>query len=80
MTPHQVKANLAKYGANILTPPKTTPEWVRFVKNLFGGFQILLWIGAVLCFIAIAIEVTTEELPQYDNVGLFISHLSFPQN
>jgi sodium/potassium-transporting ATPase subunit alpha len=69
LAPHQVKANLEKYGPNILTPIKTTSEWVRFVKNMFGGFQILLWIGAVLCFIAIAVELTTKELPLYDNVS-----------
>lgn len=63
-----MRANLEKYGRNVLTPPKTTPEWVKFVRNLFGGFQILLWIGAVLCFIAISIEVSTKELPLYDNV------------
>uniref|UniRef100_A0A4W5RD62 Sodium/potassium-transporting ATPase subunit alpha n=1 Tax=Hucho hucho TaxID=62062 RepID=A0A4W5RD62_9TELE len=33
-----------------LTPPRTTPEWVKFCKQLFGGFCMLLWIGAVLCF------------------------------
>ena len=30
-------ANLAEYGPNALTPPPTTPEWVKFCQNLFGG-------------------------------------------
>ena len=28
---------LARDGPNALTPPKKTPEWVKFCKNLFGG-------------------------------------------
>lgn len=30
----------ARDGPNVLTPPKTTPEWVKFCKNLFGGFAM----------------------------------------
>ena len=33
----QAAANLAEYGPNALTPPPTTPEWVKFCQNLFGG-------------------------------------------
>ena len=56
-------------GPNALTPPKKTPEWIKFCKNLFGGFALLLWIGAILCFIAYSIESAAEEEPQNDNVS-----------
>ena len=46
-----------KYGLNALTPPPTTPEWIKFCQNLFGGFALLLWFGAILCFIAYSIQV-----------------------
>ena len=59
-------------GPNALTPPKTTPEWVKFCKNLFGGFALLLWIGAFLCFIAYSIQASTEEEPSDDNLYLGI--------
>lgn len=59
-------------GPNALTPPKTTPEWVKFCKNLFGGFALLLWIGAVLCFIAYGILASTVEDPADDNLFLGI--------
>ena len=52
------KEGLEKYGPNALTPPPTTPEWVKFCKNLFSGFAMLLWIGAILCFIAYGIQVS----------------------
>ena len=43
---------------NQLTPPKTTPEWVKFCQCLFSGFAMLLWFGAILCFLAYGIQVT----------------------
>ena len=56
LTKAQAEANLDKFGPNALTPPPTTPEWVKFCRNLFGGFAMLLWIGAILCFIAYSIQ------------------------
>ncbi|KAL2076928.1 hypothetical protein ACEWY4_027481 [Coilia grayii] len=61
---------LARDGPNALTPPPTTPEWVKFCKQLFGGFSILLWIGAVLCFFAYSIQAVTEDEPANDNLYL----------
>ena len=77
LTSGQAKANLERDGPNALTPPKTTPEWIKFCKNLFGGFAILLWVGAILCFVAYSIEVSTEEDVLGDNVSLFISFFFF---
>uniref|UniRef100_A0A671P5M5 Sodium/potassium-transporting ATPase subunit alpha n=1 Tax=Sinocyclocheilus anshuiensis TaxID=1608454 RepID=A0A671P5M5_9TELE len=61
---------LARDGPNALTPPPTTPEWVKFCKQLFGGFSILLWIGAILCFFAYGIQAATEDEPVNDNLYL----------
>ncbi|CAB1326721.1 unnamed protein product [Coregonus sp. 'balchen'] len=58
---------LAREGPNVLTPPPTTPEWVKFCRQLFGGFSLLLWIGAILCFLAYSIQVATEDEPANDN-------------
>ncbi|EZA51212.1 Sodium/potassium-transporting ATPase subunit alpha [Ooceraea biroi] len=68
----KAKENLERDGPNALTPPKQTPEWVKFCKNLFGGFALLLWIGAILCFIAYSIQATTSEDPNDDNLYLGI--------
>ncbi|RTG89249.1 sodium/potassium-transporting ATPase subunit alpha [Schistosoma bovis] len=72
LTAEQAKTRLERDGPNALTPPKTTPEWVKFCKTLFGGFSLLLWIGAVLCFIAFSIESGTHEDPPKDNTALVI--------
>ena len=42
LTESQASANLQRDGPNALTPPPTTPEWVKFCQNLFGGFAMLL--------------------------------------
>ncbi len=68
LTTVQAKARLLENGPNELTPPATTSEWVRFCKQLFGGFQILLWIGAFLCLLAFGIQITQFDSPPLDNV------------
>ncbi|KAL5105919.1 Sodium/potassium-transporting ATPase subunit alpha [Taenia crassiceps] len=72
LTSEQAKTRLDRDGPNALTPPKTTPEWVKFCKNMFGGFSLLLWIGAVLCFIAHGILAGVQENPTNDNLYLGI--------
>jgi magnesium-transporting ATPase (P-type) len=69
LTHAKAKENLERDGPNALTPPRQTPEWVKFCKNLFGGFALLLWIGAILCFIAYSIQASTVEEPVDDNVS-----------
>ncbi|PVD35794.1 hypothetical protein C0Q70_02758 [Pomacea canaliculata] len=72
LTPERAKEILLRDGPNMLTPPKTTPEWVKFCRLLFGGFSLLLWIGAILCFIAYGIEASAYEDPAEDNLYLGI--------
>ncbi|VDD83150.1 unnamed protein product [Mesocestoides corti] len=73
LTSEQAKTRLDRDGPNALTPSKVTPEWVRFCKNMFGGFASLLWIGAVLCFIAHGIVTGTQENPSGDNLYIGIA-------
>ena len=37
-----------------------TPEIIKFLKQLFGGFSLLLWFGSVLCFFAYTLEEVTS--------------------
>jgi sodium/potassium-transporting ATPase subunit alpha len=70
LTPEKAKEYFERDGPNELTPPKTTPEWVKFCRQLFGGFSLLLWIGAILCFVAYSIQASTYEDPPGDNLYL----------
>merc|ERR1712180_488180 len=72
LTDAQAAETLAEVGPNQLTPPKTTPEWVKFCKNMFSGFAMLLWCGAILCFIAYSIQASAYEEPPDDNLYLGI--------
>jgi len=70
LTNAKARENYERDGPNALTPPKTTPEWIKFCKNLFGGFALLLWVGAILCFIAYSIQLGTSEDAIKDNLYL----------
>jgi len=72
LTKEAAEENRRTYGPNALTPPPTTPEWVKFCNNLFGGFALLLWFGAILCFIAYSIQASAYEEPPDDNLYLGI--------
>merc|ERR1712045_727068 len=72
LTDDQVKKGIEQYGLNQLTPPPTTPEWVKFCQNLFSGFACLLWLGAILCFLAYGIQASAYEEPPDDNLYLGI--------
>jgi sodium/potassium-transporting ATPase subunit alpha len=71
LTEQQAREFLLRDGPNELTPPKTTPEWIKFCKQLFGGFSTLLWIGSILCFVAYTVEyLNSEDEPLKDNLWL----------
>uniref|UniRef100_A0A8C3WBB3 Sodium/potassium-transporting ATPase subunit alpha n=1 Tax=Catagonus wagneri TaxID=51154 RepID=A0A8C3WBB3_9CETA len=71
-SPEEAQQILARDGPNTLTPPPSTPEWVKFCKQLFGGFSVLLWIGSILCFVAFGIQMYYHEDPTKDNLYLGI--------
>merc|ERR1711910_266600 len=61
LTDSQAAKGLVEHGKNELTPPPTTPECVKFCQCLFSGFACLLWLGAILCFLAYGIQASAYE-------------------
>lgn len=59
-------------GPNQLTEVRSSSKWVKFCKNIFGGFATLLWVGALLCFFAYSIQLSTTESVSPDNLYLGI--------
>lgn len=70
MTDANVELVLQRDGPNALTPPKQTPEIIKFLKQLFGGFAALLWAGAILCFLSFIVQFVNGSREQ-DNVSLY---------
>ena len=68
LTQAQASELLEKNGPNSLTPPKKVPEWLKFLKQMTGGFSILLWIGAAFSLIAYFIQNSSSK----DNLWLAI--------
>ena len=62
LTAKQVEALLEEYGENKLNPPKEDPEIVKLLKTQLGLFNLLLWFGAILCFISFSIKTDYENL------------------
>jgi sodium/potassium-transporting ATPase subunit alpha len=60
------------WGKNAITPPKTTPWWVKFLWNLISGFQLMLWAGAAMCFVVVGITANTPAGPDYQSLALAI--------
>ena len=42
LTSSEAAHNLTVEGPNILTPPKTTPAWIKFLQELTGFFSLLV--------------------------------------
>ena len=45
----------------VCTPPKTTPAWVKFLSQMFGGFATLRWIGSIICVVAFGVQKSQDD-------------------
>ena len=57
------EAKLSKNGMNCLSPPKSTPEVLKFAKHMFSGFSSLLLIASAMCLLLFTI--TTAKSGDY---------------
>jgi len=62
LSKHAAAVKLAKYGHNVLTPPKPVSEFYKFAKHLFSGFSNLLWVGTILCMAAYGVSGHIDHL------------------
>ncbi len=51
---------LEEYGPNCITPPPTTPFWMKFLLCIIGGFQLMMWLGSALCWAVYGISGGTD--------------------
>ncbi|XP_056682187.1 potassium-transporting ATPase alpha chain 1 [Monodelphis domestica] len=64
---------LLRDGPNALRPPKGTPEYVKFARQLAGGLQCLMWVAAAICLIAFGIQAGEGDLTTDDNLYLALA-------
>lgn len=62
MTSDAVAKRQEAEGRNMLTPPKSTPEWIKVLGELWGFFPALLWAGSILCFVAYSLQGSQDNL------------------
>jgi sodium/potassium-transporting ATPase subunit alpha len=53
---------LKRDGLNAFTPPKQTPAWLLFLREMTGGFALLLWFASIASFISYAIERVDQDV------------------
>jgi len=74
LTAKEADRLLKELGPNELTPPKHDPWWLRLLKSIFGGFfNVLLWFGSVLCFIAYGIDDSDIKDPTNLYLGVVLA-------
>ncbi|XP_063797791.1 potassium-transporting ATPase alpha chain 2-like [Pseudophryne corroboree] len=61
---------LVRDGPNKLSPPKGTPEIVKFMLLMTGGFSIVFWISSALCFLAYGLQAAQDPNVAKDNLWL----------
>lgn len=77
-----------QWGYNRLTPAKTEPAWARLLRHIIGinalmicnckkfvdnFFNLLLWVGAILCFFAYGMDPNEVKDPVNLYLGIVLS-------
>ena len=66
LTDEQIEERLQRDGPNSLTPVDDTSEIAKLLKELFYGFNALMWIGAVLSFMVFGLSYLDPNSPEPD--------------
>eukprot|EP00760_Papus_ankaliazontas_P032430 PhM_4_TR5799/c0_g1_i1/m.26956/K01539/ATP1A; sodium/potassium-transporting ATPase subunit alpha len=61
LTSREAATRLKRDGLNRLTPKVSIPEYVKFLRQFKGLFQLLLIVGGALCFLSYAMEPADVE-------------------
>lgn len=61
LTKEQAYTIFSRDGPNALSPPKVTPEYIKFLICMFHGFAALLWVCATLCFVLYLVTYLEDE-------------------
>uniref|UniRef100_A0A8V5GTS2 Sodium/potassium-transporting ATPase subunit alpha n=1 Tax=Melopsittacus undulatus TaxID=13146 RepID=A0A8V5GTS2_MELUD len=73
LSPPAASERLLRDGPNELRPPKGTPEWLKFGRQLAGGLQCLMWVAALICLIAYGVQEGEGQRGSADNLYLAVA-------
>ena len=60
-------------GPNAFTPPKMTPSWVLYIREMTTGFAIIIWLASIASFICYAIERLSQDVSVGSNIIMLIN-------
>ena len=72
LSAQESNVRLQQDGLNLLTPPKETPWYIKLLLQMVGGFQLMMLIGSILCFIVGPISNPVDYQTVYLGVVLII--------
>ena len=74
LSPEAAKRKFDEVGPNELTPPPQMHWTLRLLLSVFGGFfNVLLWFGSILCFIAFGISPPeTRDVSYVESMELYV--------
>lgn len=58
----EAEARLKRDGPNTFTPPKEKAWYILFLKEITGGFALLLWLAAIGSFVSFAIDKSQQDV------------------
>lgn len=61
---------LQKNGPNCLVASHTTSKFILLLEKLFSGYAAVVWVGAILSFVAYGLEAAIDTKAPLDNVYL----------
>ena len=64
---------LARDGPNAFTPPKQTAWWILYIREMTGGFALLLWFASIASFISYGIQKEKDLQDVYLGVVLALT-------
>lgn len=57
-------------GPNCLIDSATRSKWLIFIEHLFGGFNLLLWVGGIMSFAGYTISYVSEGEAEIEHIYL----------
>ena len=70
LTETEASLRLSRDGPNAFTPPKQTPEWLKFTRELTGGFALLLWFASAASFVSYGLEKNEQDVSHLNSLVL----------